>query len=107
MRTINFVKREGGPERLVAEAEVLLDDSDMEGLKLVGFSLWRDGETGEVYVTFPARPLVSKGRERKYYDFLRSNDPQEKGPVFRLKAVIVDAYYEQHPGERRPARRRD
>ena len=41
--TFNFVSREGGPERLVSEAEVVFPSTAgiLAGLKLVGFSLWR------------------------------------------------------------------
>jgi len=50
---VNFTDRKDGPERLVCEAEIIFDDpGPLQGMKLVGFSLWR-GADGEVYVTFP------------------------------------------------------
>jgi hypothetical protein len=54
--TFNFVSREGGPERLVCEVEVVFPSTAgiLAGLKLAGFSLWRSPE-GEIYVTFPSR----------------------------------------------------
>jgi hypothetical protein len=58
---VKFVERENGPERLVCEAELVFDEEEgpLQGMKLVGFCLWRDAE-GEVYVTFP-----------RYFDYLR------------------------------------
>ena len=61
---INFTRRENGPERLVAEAEILFDEPVLSGLKLVGFSLWKSPE-GELYVTFPSRAFGT-GSERRF-----------------------------------------
>lgn len=87
---VQFVERENGPERLVCEAEVVFEeDGPLQGMKLVGFSLWR-GPDGEVYVTFPSRAFGA-GNDRKYFDYLRSADgaPAE---VKRVKAWIVTEY---------------
>lgn len=85
---IEFTQRENGPERLVAEAALVFGDGDgiLEGLKLVGFSLWRGAE-GELRVTFPARSF-GIGSDRRYYDLVRSVDG---GPsaVKGLKAWVV------------------
>jgi hypothetical protein len=62
---INFVQREGGPERLASEAEIVFEEPALSGLKLVGFSLWRSPE-GELYVTFPSRAFGS-GSERRLW----------------------------------------
>ena len=45
--TFTFVSREGGPERLVCEAELMFPQTAgiLGGLKLVGFSLWRSPES--------------------------------------------------------------
>jgi hypothetical protein len=63
--TFNFVQREGGPERLVSEAELVFPARAgiLAGLKLVGFSLWKSPE-GEIYVTFPSRAFGA-GSERR------------------------------------------
>ncbi len=91
---IEFVQRDNAPERLVTEAEIVFEEGPLEGMKLVGFSLWRSPE-GEVYVTFPSRAFGS-GQDRRFFDFLR---PVEPGTVEakRVKAWIVDAYH-QHAG---------
>jgi hypothetical protein len=86
---INFTQRDGGPERLVAEAEILLEEPGLSGLKLVGFSLWRSPE-GELYVTFPSRAFGA-GSERRFFDYLRAVDG-DAAPAKALKQTIVDAY---------------
>jgi hypothetical protein len=87
-----FVAREGGPERLVTEAELVFNSGLLTGLKLVGFSLWKSPE-GEVYVTFPSRAFGA-GSERRFFDYLRSVDG-EAAPAKGLKQAIVDAYKSQ------------
>jgi hypothetical protein len=90
---INFIQRDGGPERLVTEAEILFDEPGLQGLKLTGFSLWRSPE-GEIYVTFPSRAFGS-GSERRFFDFLRSVDGANAAPVKSLKQAIISAYREE------------
>ena len=89
--TFNFVSREGGPERLVCEAEVVFPSMAgiLAGLKLVGFSLWRSPE-GEIYVTFPSRAFGA-GSERRYFDYLRSVEGTAEA-VKAVKAWILDEY---------------
>ena len=86
---VHFVAREGGPERLVTEAEVLFDEGPLAGTKLVGFCLWRSPE-GEVYVTFPSRAFGT-GSERRYFDYLRAIDPTAE-TIKRVKAWVLDEY---------------
>ncbi|MDM7917369.1 MAG: hypothetical protein QUU85_19200 [Candidatus Eisenbacteria bacterium] len=86
---INFVQREGGPERLAAEAEIVFEEPQLSGLRLVGFSLWRSPE-GEIYVTFPSRAFGA-GSERRFFDFLRPVNG-DAAPTKMLKQAIIDAY---------------
>jgi hypothetical protein len=87
---VQFVQREGGPERLLCEAEIVFDEAGpLAGMKLVGFSLWR-GPDGEVYVTFPSRAFGAGG-ERRFFDFLRGTDGGST-EAKRVKAWIVDEY---------------
>jgi hypothetical protein len=92
--TFTFVNREGGPERLVCEAELVFPATAgiLAGLKLVGFSLWRSPE-GEIYVTFPSRAFGA-GQERRFFDYLRSVDSTAAAPK-ALKEAIVAAYKAQ------------
>jgi hypothetical protein len=85
---VEFVDREGGPERLACEAEIVFEDGPLAGMKLVGFSLWKSPE-GEFYVTFPSRAF-GQGGERRFFDYLRSVD----GPAAAkgVKAWILEAF---------------
>jgi hypothetical protein len=89
---IQFTPKDNGPDRLVAEAELLFDDGLLEGMKLVGFSLWKSPE-GEIYVTFPSRAFGA-GADRRYFDFLRSTEGTPLEPR-RLKAAILEAFQAQ------------
>ena len=63
---VTFVERQGGPERLVCDAEMVFEGGPFEGMKLVGFSLWRSAD-GELFVSFPSRAFGSGG-ERQLCD---------------------------------------
>lgn len=97
MLTVRFVPRTTGPERLVCEAELVFgpEAGPLEGLKLVGFSLWRSAE-GETYVSFPSRAF-GRGSERRYFDLLRpvcgdTYDMATGGVVKRLKAWVLEEH---------------
>jgi hypothetical protein len=85
---VQFVNRENGPERLACEAEIVFDEGPLQGMKLVGFSLWRDPDNA-VYVTFPSRAFGA-GSERRHFDFLRGVD----GPADTklVKAWLLEEY---------------
>ena len=56
----------GNPPGKLGDAEVHFGDGPMEGLKLIGFSIWeRRGGNGR-NVTFPARSYVVNGDRRSY-----------------------------------------
>src|SRR5947199_10557232 len=56
----------GNPPGKLAEAELHFSDGPMEGLKLIGFSIWeRRGGNGR-NVTFPARSYVVNGDRRSF-----------------------------------------
>ena len=86
---VQFVGRDNGPERVVCEAELVFDEAGpLEGMKLVGFTLWRSAD-GEVFVTFPSRAFGA-GNERKYFDYLRSLD--SVAAAKRVKAWILEEF---------------
>lgn len=89
---VQFTARENGPERLVCEAEIVFGDGPLNGMKLVGFSLWRSAE-GEVYVTFPSRAFGS-GTDRRFYDYLRGVE-SGGNDVRRVKSWILEAWRAQ------------
>jgi hypothetical protein len=89
---VQFVQKDSGPERLVCDAEIVFDEGGpLEGMKLVGFSLWRTAE-GDVSVTFPARAFGA-GSDRRFFDYLRAADGDAAG-VRRVKAWILDQFRE-------------
>ncbi len=87
---VAFVERSNGPERLVAEAEIVFDEpGPLWNMKLIGFSLWRD-PVGDLYVTFPSRAFGA-GPERRYFDYLRSVDG-DAANVKNVKSWILAEY---------------
>jgi len=98
--SFRFSSREGAPEGLVCEAELVFNSGLLAGMKLVGFCLWRSPE-GEVYVTFPSRSFGA-GQERRYFDYLRSVEGSAEKPK-ALKAAILDAYRTQGASGTPPA----
>lgn len=88
---VTFVTHEGGPERLLADAELYFPDGPLAGMKMVGFSLWQSPD-GEVYVTFPSRSFGSS-TERRYFEYLRSGNTDDPGAgPRRVKEWIKDAF---------------
>ncbi len=89
---IEFIDRENGPRNLIGEAEILFESEDglLAGLRLVGFSLWRN-EKGETSVTVPSRAFAGASGERKFFDYLRAGEGGLDA-VRRLKAAICDQH---------------
>lgn len=81
----------GNPPGKLADAEVHFGDGPMEGLKLIGFTIWeRRGGNGR-NVTFPARSYVING-DRRSYALLR---PIVDGAgQTRLRDLILEALQE-------------
>ena len=88
----------GNPPGKLADAELHFTDGALEGLKLIGFSIWeRRGGAGR-NVTFPARQYSING-ERRSFALLRpivDATAQE-----RVRTAILDAFaeYEQQTTE--------
>lgn len=66
--TIKFV-RQAGPAGKMADAELHFSGGPLDGLRLVGFSVW-ERKNGSRNVTFPARQY-SVGGERRSFALLR------------------------------------
>jgi hypothetical protein len=82
----------GNPPGKLAEAELHFSDGPLEGLKLIGFSIWerRGGGTGR-NVTFPARQYSVNG-ERRSFALLRpivDTTAQSK-----IRDLILEAFQE-------------
>ena len=92
MLTIKITPNDkGNPPGKLAEAELHFGEGPMEGLKLIGFSIWeRRGGNGR-NVTFPARQYSVNG-ERRTFALLRpivDTTAQSK-----LRELILEAFQE-------------
>ena len=63
----------------------------LEGLKLIGFTVWEGRTPSKLNVTFPARQYSVNG-ERRSFSLLRALS--EPAAIERLRQVILDAYAE-------------
>jgi hypothetical protein len=93
--TVKILPNEkGNPPGKLADAELYFIDGPLQGLKLIGFSIWeRKNGTGR-NVTFPARQYTVNG-ERRSFALLR---PIEDATAQeRVRELILQAYLE-HEG---------
>jgi hypothetical protein len=91
--TIKITPNEkGNPPGKVADAELHFGEGPLEGLKLIGFSIWeRRGNAVGHNVTFPARQYSVNG-ERRTFALLRpivDTTAQNK-----IRDLILEAYQE-------------
>ena len=79
----------GNPPGKLAEAELHFVEGPLDGLKLIGFSVWeRRGGSGR-NVTFPARSYAING-ERRSYSLLRPiTDTTAQN---KLRELILEAF---------------
>jgi hypothetical protein len=81
----------GNPPGKLADAEVHFTEGPLEGLKLIGFSIWdRRGGNGR-NVTFPARQYSVNG-ERRSFALLRPI--VDATAQSKLRELILEAYQE-------------
>ena len=81
----------GNPPGKLADAEVHFSEGALEGLKLIGFSIWeRRGGSGR-NVTFPARQYSVNG-ERRSFALLRP--VVETSAQNKLRDLILEAFQE-------------
>jgi len=90
--TIKIVANDkGNPPGKLADAELHFTDGPLEGLKLIGFSVWERRVGNGRNVTFPARQYQVNG-ERRSFALLRpivDATAQDK-----IRALILDAFQE-------------
>ena len=81
----------GNPAGKLGDAEVHFTEGPLEGLKLIGFSIWeRRGGSGR-NVTFPARQYVVNG-ERRSFALLRPI--VDTAAQHKVRDLILDAFAE-------------
>src|SRR5688572_28969189 len=89
--TVKIVMNEkSSPPGKLADAELHFHDGVLEGLKLLGFSVWERRTGGGRNVTFPARQYSVNG-ERRSFSLLRpaTGDATAQN---RIREVILQAY---------------
>jgi hypothetical protein len=81
----------GNPAGKLADAELHFSEGPLEGLKLIGFSIWeRRGGNGR-NVTFPARSYVVNGDRRTFALLRPIVDSTAQG---KLRELILEAFQE-------------
>src|SRR5438046_6072582 len=81
----------GNPPGKLADAELHFIDGELDGLKLIGFSVWeRRGGTGR-NVTFPARQYAVNG-ERRSFALLRPI--ADTSAQTRVREHVLEAFAE-------------
>jgi hypothetical protein len=81
----------GNPPGKLADAELHFTDGELDGLKLIGFSVWERRTGNGRNVTFPARQYAVNG-ERRSFALLRpigDVNAQE-----RIRDLVLQAYTE-------------
>ena len=81
----------GNPPGKLADAELHFTEGVMDGLKLIGFSVWERRNGAGRNVTFPARQYSVNG-ERRSFALLRPI--VDAGAQERVRDLILQAYAE-------------
>ena len=84
----------GNPVGKLADAELHFTDGPLEGLKLIGFSVWETRSGARRNVTFPARQYTVNG-ERRSFALLRPI--ADTAAQERIRDLVLKAFaeYEQ------------
>ena len=77
------------PPGKLADAELHFSDGELEGLKLIGFSVWERRSGGGRNVTFPARQYAVNGERRSFALLRPSKDDRDAQAI---RDCILDAY---------------
>ncbi|MEP7308537.1 MAG: hypothetical protein ABJA98_23780 [Acidobacteriota bacterium] len=81
----------GNPVGKLADAELHFTDGPLEGLKLIGFSVWETRTGARRNVTFPARQYNVNG-ERRSFALLRP--VADTAAQERIRDLVLEAYAE-------------
>ena len=98
---IKILRNEHGkPADKLADAEIHFIGGELEGLKLVGFAIWRRREGPGRSVTFPARQFIVHGDRRNFALLRGISNPAAQN---RVRELVLQAYaeheHEQHIAE--------
>ena len=90
--TIKILPNEkGNPAGKLADAELHFSDGPLQGLKLIGFSVWERKTGNGRNVTFPARQYSVNG-ERRSFALLRPID--DATAQDRIRELVLQAFAE-------------
>jgi hypothetical protein len=81
----------GNPPGKLADAELHFTGGDLDGLKLIGFSIWERRGGGGRNVTFPARQYAVNG-ERRSFALLRPIT--DASAQERVRELVLQAFAE-------------
>ena len=82
----------GKPADKLADAEIHFIGGELDGLKLVGFAIWRRREGPGRSVTFPARQFIVHGDRRNFALLRGISDPAAQNQV---RELLLRSYDEQ------------
>ena len=81
----------GNPPGKLADAELHFTDGELDGLKLIGFSVWERRSGGGRNVTFPARQYAVDGERRSFALLRPITDTRAQD---RVRGLVLQAYAE-------------
>lgn len=84
-----IINDRGNPPGKLADAELHFTEGPLEGLKLIGFSIWERRTGAGRNVTFPARQYAVNG-ERRSFALLRPTGDLDAQS--RIRDLILQAY---------------
>ena len=79
------------PPGKLADAELHFTDGELDGLKLIGFSIWERRTGGGRNVTFPARQYAVNGERRSFALLRPITDIKAQE---RIRDLVLQAYAE-------------
>ncbi len=82
----------------LADAELHFSGEPLDGLKLIGFAIWRRRDGRGCSVTFPARPFNVNGDKTNFALLRAIDDPKAQNQV---RELVIRAYaeHEHHVAE--------
>jgi hypothetical protein len=85
----------GNPPGKLADAELYFIGGELDGLKLLGFSIWERRGGGGRNVTFPARTYAVNGDRRSFALLRPIADVEAQTPIRELVLRAFDEYDER------------
>jgi hypothetical protein len=88
--TVNIIPNQRKtPQDKLADAELRFIGGELDGLKLLGFAVWKQRNGAGRNVTFPARPFTVNG-ERRNFALLRAIE--DRSVEDRVRQLVLEAY---------------